>query len=279
MAWVKGVCEIVAVRVQPSQNWACLLQPTPPTVTSKLPLPRSIMPAPASLIVLGLGGVSSSFLQIHAKTAALQSKFLISALANSRFSLLAPKQIPAVDVSAWVTAHPDRKPLDVLSLLEAVQADSRGPVIVVDNSSSPDLAALYPAILKSGASVCTPNKKSTSSSLKLYEEILAAAEGDKAGLYYGESTVGAGLPILSTLKELIATGDEILKVEGVLSGTRQSPPARSSVLKALDLTLSLSLAAFSVVYLQQLLTRCPVVGAAVVLLHYSRCQGPRLHRA
>lgn len=179
--------------------------------------------------MLGLGGVSSSFLQIHAKTAALQSKFLISALANSRFSLLAPKQIPAVDVSAWVTAHPDRKPLDVLSLLTAVQADSRGPVIVVDNSSSPDLAALYPAILKSGASVCTPNKKSTSSSLKLYEEILTAAEGDKAGLYYGESTVGAGLPILSTLKELVATGDEIIKVEGVLSGTRPSFPVLSMI--------------------------------------------------
>lgn len=179
------------------------------------------MPAPpASLIVLGLGGVSASFLQIHARTASLQPKFLISALANSRFSLEQPKEIPVNDVSSWLSTHPDRKQLDVLALLKTVQAGSKGPVIVVDNSSSPDLAALYPAILESGASVCTPNKKSTSSSLKLYEQILAATEGEGAGLYYGESTVGAGLPILSTLKELVATGDEVRKVEGVLSGTR-----------------------------------------------------------
>jgi len=68
--------------------------------------------------------------------------------------------------------------------------------------------------------VVTPNKKAWSGDLSLWEDIKTAG-GEKGSLYYGESTVGAGLPILTTLKDLVETGDEIVKIEGVLSGTRK----------------------------------------------------------
>lgn len=55
--------------------------------------------------------------------------------------------------------------------------------------------------------------------MDLYESIRAATYPNSLALYYDEATVGAGLPILSTLKDLVETGDEIIKVEGVFSGT------------------------------------------------------------
>jgi homoserine dehydrogenase len=80
--------------------------------------------------------------------------------------------------------------------------------VVVDNTSSDKIAALYPAFLKNGIDVITPNKKAYSSSLKLYEAIIKGSN-QGGGRFLNESTVGAGLPIISTLKDLIATGDEV----------------------------------------------------------------------
>jgi len=89
---------------------------------------------------------------------------------------------------------------------------------VVDNTSSDDVASLYPHFLSRGFSVVTPNKKAYSSSLELYNQILAASNEGGAKIFY-ESTVGAGLPIISALKDLIQTGDKVTRIEGVLSGT------------------------------------------------------------
>jgi homoserine dehydrogenase len=67
----------------------------------------------------------------------------------------------------------------------------------------------------------TPNKKAFSSELSLWKSIFdVAANGSGSGGYvFHESTVGAGLPVISTLKELVETGDEVRKIEGVFSGT------------------------------------------------------------
>lgn len=64
----------------------------------------------------------------------------------------------------------------------------------------------------------TPNKKAFSSSYKLWEGIFAAAN-ESGAMVYHESSVGAGLPVISTLKDLVGTGDEVTKIEGVFSGT------------------------------------------------------------
>ena len=89
--------------------------------------------------------------------------------------------------------------------------------VLVDNTSSEDVARLYPFFLNKGINVVTPNKKAFSSELTLYEEIVAASLKTGAR-FYNESTVGAGLPIISTIKDLIATGDK------VRNGTRTFGP-------------------------------------------------------
>jgi homoserine dehydrogenase len=80
--------------------------------------------------------------------------------------------------------------------------------VLVDNTSSEDVARLYPFFLSKGINIVTPNKKAFSSELTLYEEIVAASLKTGAR-FYNESTVGAGLPIISTIKDLVATGDNV----------------------------------------------------------------------
>ncbi|KAJ3715059.1 homoserine dehydrogenase-domain-containing protein [Lentinula raphanica] len=91
-------------------------------------------------------------------------------------------------------------------------------VAIVDNTSSDNIASLYPQWLRAGINVITPNKKAYSGDLGLYEDILRASK-ETGAKFLNESTVGAGLPVISTLKELVATGDKVKKIEGVFSGT------------------------------------------------------------
>ncbi|KAK3114680.1 Homoserine dehydrogenase [Teratosphaeriaceae sp. CCFEE 6253] len=103
-------------------------------------------------------------------------------------------------------------------------ANAPHKVILVDNTSDQSLADKYPAVLGKGISIVTPNKKAFSGSYGLWTSTFASAANgtgspDKHGYVFHESSVGAGLPVISTLKELIETGDEVTKIEGVFSGT------------------------------------------------------------
>jgi len=90
--------------------------------------------------------------------------------------------------------------------------------IIVDCSASDAVAAHYPAWLAAGIHVITPNKQAGAGPLERYRAIRAAAAAGGARFRY-EATVGAGLPVISTLRDLIDTGDELLAVEGIFSGT------------------------------------------------------------
>lgn len=107
-----------------------------------------------------------------------------------------------------------------LSLPDLAQylAAAPGPAVVVDNTSSQEVADAYPSFLRKGVSVVTPNKKAFSSGYALWQSIFCAASKSKAMVYH-ESSVGAGLPVISTLKDLMATGDQVTRIEGVFSGT------------------------------------------------------------
>ncbi|EGG11842.1 uncharacterized protein MELLADRAFT_41627, partial [Melampsora larici-populina 98AG31] len=94
------------------------------------------------------------------------------------------------------------------------------PAIVIDCTSNQDLANLYPEILASSSPIhlVTPNKKAFSG-LESLNQAIDQVSNKTHNLVFKESTVGAGLPIMSTLRELVVTGDEVLKIEGVFSGT------------------------------------------------------------
>ncbi|KAJ6011115.1 Homoserine dehydrogenase catalytic [Penicillium sp. IBT 35674x] len=145
-------------------------------------------------------------------------------LARSSQTLLAPTPAysPAIPAADWATASaaPSLVKKGALPAEEiaAYLAAAPGRAILVDNTSDINLARSYPTFLKKGISVVTPNKKGFSDDISLWKDIFASAAEGKA-LVYHESTVGAGLPVLSTLKDLVATGDEVTRIEGVFSGT------------------------------------------------------------
>ena len=179
------------------------------------------MSAPVPVALFGLGGVGKAILA-QLLSPPLSSKFQLVLIANSKKSL----SLPLPDSGASITPanylpvlEKYGAPLDVSSVISVLSQHPSGNAVVIDSTGSDSVPALYPQILNLGLHLVTPNKKGFSGSGELYSAIQAASSPNTKSLVYGESTVGAGLPILSTLKDLVGTGDEIVKIEGVFSGT------------------------------------------------------------
>lgn len=175
----------------------------------------------ANVAIVGAGLVGSAVIAQIVSSPVLSQALRIVSVQNSRKILLPTSQLGtdwAQQLANSTEAAPG--PKDLIQLLTA-RANGKHTV-VVDNTSNDAIASAYPLFLRAGYSVVTPNKKAYSGPKALFDDIIKAIE-EKAGpqgpLIQLESTVGAGLPIISTLKDLVATGDEIHKVEGVFSGT------------------------------------------------------------
>lgn len=90
--------------------------------------------------------------------------------------------------------------------------------LIIDCSASSAVADHYAGWLAAGIHVITPNKNAGSGALSRYRAIQSAAAASGARFRY-EATVGAGLPVISTLRDLLDTGDRVLAIEGIFSGT------------------------------------------------------------
>lgn len=102
-------------------------------------------------------------------------------------------------------------------LLDAVSKQKNGIAIIADVTASNDVQEYYKVWLSMGISVCTANKGIFAGPESKYQELLSSIKPPARLLH--ETTVGAGLPILSTINNLRASSHSILKVEGILSGT------------------------------------------------------------
>ena len=90
--------------------------------------------------------------------------------------------------------------------------------VFVDCTASPDVAALYETLMNNNVSVVAANKEAASSSYDNYTKLKETARHRDIKFLF-ETNVGAGLPIINTMNDLINSGDHILKLEAVLSGT------------------------------------------------------------
>ncbi|KAK2613044.1 Homoserine dehydrogenase [Conoideocrella luteorostrata] len=175
---------------------------------------------PVFVAVIGAGGVGKSFLsQLRDLAIRRPSPQLkLCYIATSRKAIYSDDYFAIeLDSAVQALAASSKTPRAVPDLL-AYLTKAPGKAIIVDNTSSQDVAEAYPAALKAGISIVTPNKKAFSGSYKLWQDIFHAAADSGAKVYH-ESSVGAGLPVISTLKDLVETGDEVTKIEGVFSGT------------------------------------------------------------
>ncbi|KAL7664377.1 Homoserine dehydrogenase [[Candida] zeylanoides] len=167
-----------------------------------------------NVAIIGSGVVGSAFIA-QLKNLQHPIAFNVVYLARSSKEALFSRDYAPVALDGYQSA-PAQGVLALDALRDYLVAAQR-PTILVDNTSSEAVAAAYPQFVRAGISIATPNKKAFSSSLSAWREIFdAAASG---GLVYHEATVGAGLPIIGPLRDLVATGDTVGKIEGILSGT------------------------------------------------------------
>jgi homoserine dehydrogenase len=146
-------------------------------------------------------------------------KFRVLALARSRHMLLIDAKAAPLDASNWRDRLAASKTPVNLEQFGAHLA-AYAPACVIDCTAETSVAEHYPAWLRQGLNIVTPNKKAFSGDLRLLDEINALANGQPGRpLVRHESTVGAGLPVVATVEDLVATGDRIQKIEGVFSGT------------------------------------------------------------
>lgn len=160
--------------------------------------------------IIGVGLVGAELIDQLLSIPPKTSPFDLISLTSSTRTIINEND-PITAASSWkstLAASPLKADLKELTARLSSLVAKNKKVAIIDNTSSEDVAALYPIWLENGISVVTPNKKAYSGDLGLYENILAASK-ESGARFLNESTVGAGLPVISTLKDLVATGDKV----------------------------------------------------------------------
>jgi len=125
----------------------------------------------------------------------------------------------SIDLGGWRDAYAaGQDSVDLDRLAEHVHADQFPHAVIIDCSASAQVASHYAKWLAAGIHVVTPNKKANSAAYGEYQRVQQARRAAGAHYLY-EATVGAGLPVIQTLRDLRETGDEIRRIEGMFSGT------------------------------------------------------------
>jgi aspartokinase/homoserine dehydrogenase 1 len=173
-----------------------------------------LSPHTISVGVIGVGTVGAALLrQLQARSPSLRERHRIDlrmrAVAGSRQMHLAENVRGSTDPRSLMD-----RPLDLDAFTRHVQSPGMPHAVIVDCSGSDAVADRYATWLAAGIHVITPSKCAGSGPLTRYRAIRSAG-----GLFRYEATVGAGLPIMTTVRDLLDTGDELQAVEGVLSGT------------------------------------------------------------
>lgn len=173
------------------------------------------------LFMTGTGLIGSTLLeQIRQQAAYLREKrameIKVVGLANSRKMTFNPDGIPLDNWKEVLDASEQSSDLGVF--VQQMKSLNLPNTIFVDNTAGDRVVPHYEHILDSSISISTPNKIAASSSYLQYQRLKTIA-AKRGVLFEYETNVGAGLPVISVLRDLIDSGDRILKIEGVLSGT------------------------------------------------------------
>ncbi len=180
-----------------------------------------LSPHTVSIGLIGPGLVGSALLeqlagQVERLRRDLKLDLRVRGIAGSTRMALADGAIP---LAAWRAQYAAAtEPVDLARFAEHVHAEHVPHAVIIDCSASPQVAQWYADWLATGIHVATPNKKANSAEYGYYEQLRAARQNGNAHYLY-EATVGAGLPIIQTLRDLRETGDEIRRIEGIFSGT------------------------------------------------------------
>lgn len=173
------------------------------------------------VFMVGVGLIGSTLLQqLKEQTAFLLKKrsleIKVVGLANTKKMVFNSE---GIDLDNWKTSlDQSEQTSDLPIFIAEMKNRNLTNSIFIDNTANETVASYYESILDHSISISTPNKIATSSSFLQYQRLKTIANKRGVAFRY-ETNVGAGLPVISTLNDLIESGDEILGIEGVLSGS------------------------------------------------------------
>ncbi|KAH6833981.1 aspartate homoserine dehydrogenase i [Perilla frutescens var. hirtella] len=172
--------------------------------------------------IIGPGLIGATLLdQLKEQAAVLKEKSNIDlrvlGITGSKTMLLSDT---GLDLSIWRDQLKEKgEKADMQKFVQYVHGNHFIPnTVLVDCTADSFIASHYHDWLRRGIHVITPNKKANSGPLEQYSK-LRTLQRQSYTHYFYEATVGAGLPIISTLQGLLETGDKILRIEGIFSGT------------------------------------------------------------
>ncbi|MDR2193440.1 MAG: bifunctional aspartate kinase/homoserine dehydrogenase I [Treponema sp.] len=182
-----------------------------------------------NLFLVGIGLIGGALLEqlaSHRMALAAEHKIRINVAgaADSKNMLLCaegidPGQVKAIlKGEAPVGEQGTAAPFDMEIFVKLMKAMNLPNTAFCDCTASDTVAAKYAAILKASIPIVTPNKRANSGSLDYYKELTGYAR-TRGIPYLYETTVCAGLPVISTLRDLFLSGDHVRRIEAVLSGT------------------------------------------------------------
>lgn len=174
-----------------------------------------------NLFICGIGTVGGSLIeQIHSQRQRLMQEnglqLNVVGIADAKQMLFTREGIELSDFRTVL--HQQGQPANVERMKEEIIGMNIFNSVFVDCTASADVASIYQELLKHNVSVVAANKIAASSAYDNYKTLkqIARQRGVK---FLFETNVGAGLPIINTINDLIHSGDKILKIEAVLSGT------------------------------------------------------------
>jgi len=173
-----------------------------------------------SIGLIGPGSVGKSLLQqicqsLEKLRSSHQINLHLRGIMNSQKMLLTDT---AMDLQHWqddFSHHAIEANLE--NFVRHIAADNMTQAVIIDCTANKMIAQQYLHFMEQGIHVITPNKHANAGDAGYYKRLKERARANNH--YFYEATVCAGLPVISTLQDLIKTGDDILEVEGIVSGT------------------------------------------------------------
>ncbi len=175
-----------------------------------------------SIGLIGPGLVGSTLLrQIQASIAmdgqvANDGVLYVRGIMNSKKMLLSHEPIDLTTWEAQLDNCDNKADLDVF--VNHILADDIPHAVIIDCTANQSIAKQYIHFLEKGIHVITPNKHANAGNLDYYKKIKRLTQ-KRSTHYLYEATVCAGLPVINTLQDILKTGDHVLKIEGIVSGT------------------------------------------------------------
>ncbi|RPI06490.1 MAG: bifunctional aspartate kinase/homoserine dehydrogenase I [Ignavibacteriae bacterium] len=172
------------------------------------------------VVLIGPGNIGGTFLkQIHQQQSYLRSAgydVRVCGIYDIGKAVFASK---GIDLKRWrelLEIAP--KKMKYPELLKQIAALQLTNAVLVDCTASPEIVNMYEDFVKLNMHIITPNKRANVLPWHRYTQLTELLKNRQKYFLY-ETNVGAGLPIISTLQDLIASGDQIVKIEGMFSGT------------------------------------------------------------